>query len=192
MEGRPLDTDLVFRAQQGDLGAYEELVRQYQDVAFRAAYIIVGDEGEAEEAAQTAFIKAYQALPSVKPDAPFRPWLLAIVGNEARNRRASAGRRARLALRLTQCQRSVGAAPSAERAALVGERERLLLAAVERLPELDRVVIQARYFLDLSEREAAAALGCRPGTVKSRLSRALSRLRLLIEADGYAWREGDE
>ncbi len=192
MEGLPLDTDLLFEAQQGNVGAYEELVRRYQDVAFRAAYIIVGDECEAEEAAQTAFVKAYQALPRVKPGAPFRPWLLAIVGNEARNRRASAGRRVRLGLRLTQCQRSVGTAPSAERVVLVGEREQRLLEAVGRLPELDRLVIQARYFLDLSECEAAAALGCRPGTVKSRLSRALSRLRILIETDGYSWWEGDE
>lgn len=193
MEGRPLDdTDLVLQAQQGDVSAYEALVRQYQDVAFRVAYIIVGEEAEAEDATQMAFVKAYTALPRVKPGAPFRPWLLAIVGNEARNRRMAVSRRARLALRLAQSQRSAGAAPSAERVALGSERRRELLEAVESLPERDRLVIQARYFLDLSEGEMAAMLGCRPGTVKSRLSRALTRLRRLVETDGDGWRERGE
>lgn len=194
MEGRPLDdAELVLQAQQGDVGAYEALVRQYQDVAFRVAYLITGDEAEAEDAAQAAFVKAYVSLHRVNSGAPFRPWLLAIAANEARNRRTAATRRARLALRLTQSQRSRGAAPSAERVALGSERRRELLGAVERLPERDRLVIQARYFLDLSEREMAAVLGCRPGTVKSRLSRALARLRSQVEGKQDGWQEhGDE
>ena len=69
------------------------------------------------------------------------------------------------------------AAPSPEAALLDAERRGQLLAALERLSEPDREAIACRYFLDLSEAETAAALGVRPGTVKSRLSRALDRLR---------------
>jgi RNA polymerase sigma-70 factor (ECF subfamily) len=72
------------------------------------------------------------------------------------------------------------AAPSPEAAALEHERDRLLLDAVARLPRRDQQVIGYRYFLDLSEAETALALGVRPGTVKSRLSRAMGRLRRLI------------
>ena len=64
---------------------------------------------------------------------------------------------------------------------LAGERRAALLAAVERLPERDRLVIACRYFLELDEAETAAALDCRRGTVKSRLSRALERLRAELE-----------
>lgn len=65
------------------MDAYDELVRRYQDVAFRTALVITGDPDEAEDAAQSAFIKAYRALPRFDVNRPFRPWLLTIVGNEA-------------------------------------------------------------------------------------------------------------
>jgi RNA polymerase sigma-70 factor (ECF subfamily) len=69
------------------------------------------------------------------------------------------------------------AAPSPEAAALAAEERTALLGALERLNERDRLVIAYRYLFDLSEAEMAAALDLRPGTVKSRLSRALDRLR---------------
>jgi RNA polymerase sigma factor (sigma-70 family) len=111
----------------------------------------------------------------------FRPWLLAIVANEARNRRRSSGRRARLALRSAAQLRPGDAAPSPEAAVLDAEGRERLLAAVNELREEERLVVACRYFLDLSETETAAALGLRPGTVKSRLSRALARLRASLE-----------
>ena len=74
-------------------------MREHQDVAFRAAYLVTGSAAEAEDAAQEGFVKAWQALGRFREGAPFRPWLLAIVVNEARNRRRHAGRQAALALR---------------------------------------------------------------------------------------------
>jgi RNA polymerase sigma factor (sigma-70 family) len=175
--GRPLDDlELVARAKRGDADAYEELVRAYQGIALRTAYVIAGNAADAEEAAQDGFVKAYRALWRFRAGAPFKPWLLRIVANEARNRRRSAGRRAALALRATQ-EPSGEAAPSPEAALLDAERRDDLVAALNRLPEHDREALACRYFLDLSEAEIAAALGVRPGTVKSRLSRALGRLR---------------
>src|SRR5918992_1106220 len=97
---RPQDeSELVERARRGDERAYEELVRQHQGIAFRTAYLVAGDAGDAEEAAQEGFVKAYRALGRFRRGAPFRPWLLQIVANEARNRRRSSGRRAGLAAR---------------------------------------------------------------------------------------------
>jgi len=179
VEGRPLDTDdrLVERAREGDVHAYGVLVLRYQDLAYRTARLVAGAAADAEDAAQEGFVKAYYALPRFRPGAAFRPWLLAIVANEARNRRRTARRQGDLAVRVAEDRPSGDAAPSPEAAALAGERRRVLLAAVNRLPEADRQVIACRYFLELSEAEVAAALGCRRGTVKSRTSRALAHLR---------------
>jgi RNA polymerase sigma-70 factor (ECF subfamily) len=175
---RPLDEpDLIERTKRGDADAYEALVHAYQGIAFRTAYVITGSAADAEEAAQDGFVKAYRAIGRFRSGEPFRPWLLRIVANEARNRRRSAGRRALLALRAAEAQGSGGAVPSPEDSAVVGERSAELLAAVNELPEDQRAVVACRYFLDLSEEETAAALGVRAGTVKSRLSRALDRLR---------------
>ena len=178
MVSRPHDEGaLVERARRGDEQAYEELVRAYQGIAFRTAYVIAGSASDAEEAAQEAFVKAYRALGRFRTGSPFRPWLLRIVANEARNRRRSAGRRAALSLRAAAEESSGGAAPSPEGALLAGEEQERLLAAVNALREEERLVIACRYFLELSEDETAAALGVRIGTVKSRTSRALDHLR---------------
>ncbi len=184
MEGRPLeDTELIDRARRGDASAYEEIVRRYRDVALRTATIVGGNAAEAEDAAQEAFVKAYAALGRFRDGAPFRPWLLRIVANEARNRRRSAGRREGLALRAAGDRRpGLDAAPSPEAAVLDQERRASLLAAVNGLRDEDREVIGARYFLDLSESEMAEALRIPRGTVKSRLSRAMSRLRTELES----------
>ena len=179
MGDRPLsaDDELVARARGGDTRAYGTLVKEHQTLAFRTAYLLTGSAADAEDAVQDAFVKAYGALDRFRPGAPFRPWLLAIVANEARNRRRSAGRRERLALRAAEDPLSGGAVPSPETALLDAERREALLAAVEDLREEDRLVLAARYFLGLSEEEAASMLGWRRGTVKSRTSRALVRLR---------------
>jgi RNA polymerase sigma-70 factor, ECF subfamily len=157
--------------------AYEELVRRYQDVAVRTAYVVAGSADDAEDAAQEGFVKAYAALGRFRAGAPFRPWLLRIVANEARNRRRSAGRRAALAVRAAEDRPSSDAAPSPEVAVLAHETRDALVAALNGLRDEDREVIGARYFLDLSEAETADTLGLPRGTVKSRLSRALGRLR---------------
>jgi RNA polymerase sigma factor (sigma-70 family) len=177
VEGRPLEEELVERAKRGDTVAYEEIVQTYEGIAFRVAYLITGSAADAEEAAQDGFVKAYRALGRFRRGAPFRPWLLQIVANEARNRVRSAGRRANLALRLAEDRRAGDAAPSPEAALVDAERRSTLLERVNELPDDHRLVVALRYFLDLSEEETANVLGVRPGTVKSRASRALERLR---------------
>ena len=179
MEGRPpVEAELVERARGGDVAAFEALVRAHQAIAFRTAWIVSGGTDDAEDAAQEGFVKAFAALPRFRPGSPFRPWLLTIVANEARNRRRAAGRREALALRIPQDRRAGGAAPSPEAAVLASERRKALIGGLARLADPDRQVIALRYLLELSEAEAAAVLGVPAGTVKSRLSRALERLRV--------------
>lgn len=168
------DADLVERARSGDDVAFGALVDRYAEVAFRSALLICRDADEARDAAQEGFIRAHRALGRFRPDAELRPWLLRIVGNAARNRRRGAGRRSGLAMRLAPATR-VGA--SAEDELLASERRRELLSAIDAMREDDRVVITLRWFVDLSESEMAAVLDCPRGTVKSRLSRAMERLR---------------
>src|SRR5262249_43697658 len=143
--------------------------------AFRVACLIAGSE--AEEAGQEGVLKAWRALRRFRPDAPFRPWLLRIVANEARNRRRSMGRRAALVLRLERGDVSGGAAPSPETALAAAEERTRLLEALDALPDDSRLALACRYLLELDEAETAAALGVPRGTVKSRVSRALDRLR---------------
>lgn len=122
-------------------------------------------------------MKAFYALDRFRSGAPFKPWLLRIVANEARNRIRSQVRREGLALRASEARPSGEAAPSPEEAALASEGRAELLAAVESLKEADRIAISLRFFAELTEAEMAEVLGVPKGTVKSRLSRALERLR---------------
>jgi RNA polymerase sigma factor (sigma-70 family) len=154
----------------------------YQTLAFRTAYLLTGSAADAEDAAQVGFVKAWTALPRFRRGAPFKPWLLRIVANEAHNRRRATGRRAALAVRAIAAQPPDDAAPSPEGAALGRERQEELLAAVSRLDERDQDVLTCRYFLELSEEETCQVLGVRRGTVKSRTARALDRLRGEVEA----------
>lgn len=199
MEDRPLEeSDFVDRARQGDVSAYEALVQRYQEIAFRTAYVITRDAADAEDVVQEAFVKAYYALARFQAGAPFRPWLLRIVANEARNRRVASHRRASLTLHIAEESSAEESAPSPEVAALAAEQRMTLVKAMDALREEDRLVITYRYFLDLSEAEMAEALGCARGTVKSRLSRALGRLRHGLglgsgttRPEGEAVRKGD-
>jgi RNA polymerase sigma-70 factor (ECF subfamily) len=175
------EASLVAKAKRGEMRAYEQIVEQHQATAFRVAWLITGSSADAEEAAQDAFLKAYRALGRFRDGAPFRPWLLRIVANEARNRRVAAGRRERLALSALEGQRHDEPVASPEREVLEADARRELIDALRRLDERDRLVIAYRYFLELSEAEMAAALDCRRGTVKSRLNRALARLKSEME-----------
>ena len=173
----PTEEELVERARNGDGAAFGALIRMEEEIAFRTAYLITRNAADAEDAAQAALVKAFFALPRFRRGAPLRPWLLAIVANEARNRRRGGGRREALALRAAHELPSGDAAPSPEGRLLAAEQRAELLAALEQLEEDDRLVLSCRYLLDLSEAETADVLSLRRGTVKSRTSRALERLR---------------
>ena len=183
---------MIARAQAGDATAYETLVRRYQTLAFRTAWLITGEQATAEDATQNAFLKGWQAIDrfSLKrvhdgesTKSPFRPWLLRIVANEARNRLRAELRHPLIALDDAPERSDPSSESDPEESTLTLETNQALAGALNLLSPEDRQVIAMRYLLDLSEREMAAALGVPPGTVKSRLARALRRARTMLEPD---------
>jgi RNA polymerase sigma-70 factor (ECF subfamily) len=175
------DGALLELARAGDVAAYEVLVRRYQHLALRTAHAVLGGGADVEDAVQEAFVKAYYALGRFRAGSPFRPWLLRIVANESIDRARGAARTVSLGLRPDMDDGPVDPGqPSPEATALALEQQAELLAALNTLKPDDRLVIAYRYWLDMPEAEMAAALGCARGTVKSRLSRALDRLRARI------------
>lgn len=181
-----MEADFIRRARQGDEAAYEQLVREHQEAVFRLAYLMLGSPADAEDVAQEVFISAHAALDRIDDTRPLRPYLLAIAANRARNRRRALGRYVAALRRLIVPEHNVRA--ETERAL----EAQALWGAVRRLSETDQEVIYLRYFLELSVDEAAQAMGVEPGTVKSRLSRALVRLRGVIARDFPLLVEGRE
>jgi RNA polymerase sigma factor (sigma-70 family) len=173
---------LILRARAGDHEAYARLIRDHQLVAMRvAAY--VGDPTLAEDVVQESFVKAYLALGRFDVSRPFRPWLLTIVANEARSRLRTRRRAELLTERLgASAEPDNAESPEDIVLARIGMAE--LTSALAGLREGDRNVLGLRFVLDLGEAETAAVLGCRVGTVKSQTSRALARLRGVLEEAG--------
>jgi RNA polymerase sigma factor (sigma-70 family) len=175
----------VARARDGDLDAFEVLVARHTALAYRTA-VLLGAGPDASDAVQDAFVKAFRGLRSFRQEAPFRPWLLRIVANETLNVHRSARRRVGAELRLAagmSADELASVVESAESAALRAERRGQLLDAVRELPDKYRLVVTCRYFLELSEEETSVILGWPRGSVKSRLARALRRLRERLDAD---------
>lgn len=168
---------LAARAKQGDEIAFAELVRLHAPVAHRVAYLITRSAADADDALQDGMVKAYYALDRFRPDRPFRPWFVTIVSNEARNRARSDARRE--ALRLRVATKAPPSDPADDAVASVQSKE--LLSLVDALPARLRAAVALRHVVGLSERETAAALGIRQGTVKSRVSRGLQRIRESLE-----------
>jgi len=168
----------VDRARAGDRDAYALLVARYGALAHRTAYLL-GAGDDAEDVVQEAFVKAYRGLGSFRAGAPFRPWLLRIVANETSNLRRGSRRRRTLELRLAEPDT---APTEPEREVVAADARARLLAAVNAMPARDRQVLTCRYFLDLTEAETAEVLAWPRGSVKSRLSRAIEKLRRTLPA----------
>jgi RNA polymerase sigma-70 factor (ECF subfamily) len=171
---------LVRHAVNGDAAAWESLVGIHQEAVFRLAYLLLGDPDDAKDIAQDSFLRAWGHLGSFDTTRPLRPWLLSIAANLARNRRRSAGRY------IAALMRSFRDEPASERIEERSARNfqaRELWKAVQRLNVLDQQIVYLRYFLELPVTETAEILNVPEGTVKSRLSRALEKLRNIIRRD---------
>ncbi|MEV6243261.1 RNA polymerase sigma factor [Lentzea sp. NPDC051838] len=169
--------DAVARAIAGDQAAYGELVTRYTALAHRTAYLL-GAGADAGDVVQEAFVKAYRKLDTFKLQADFKPWLLKIVANETKNLHRGRRRRNLMELKMAAITETVD---HDDPGTLVDDSRAKLLQAVQSLPDHDRQVVTCRYLLDLSEAETAQTLGLAKGTVKSRLSRALAKLRPMLE-----------
>jgi len=183
------DQDLIRRAAAGDAEAWEPLVLEYQQAVFRLAYLLLGDADEAEDIAQETFLRAWKHLMRFDPARPLKPWLLSITANLARNRRRSAGRYFSALMRAFREEPKPGLLEDKNARRFESEE---LWRAVKRLDLPDQQIVYLRLFIDLPVSETAETLQIAEGTVKSRLSRALGKLRTIIHADFPALLEGRE
>lgn len=187
------EDELIKRARQGDGAAWEALVREHQEPAFRLAYLMLGDAHQAEDVTQEAFIRAYRAIDQFDSTRPFRPWMLSITANLARNQRRSLGRYfAALRSFVDSSPDPVIHRDPDHLESRVAQRweSQTMWKAIRRLDQKDQQVIYLRYYLDLPIAEAAGTLGVAEVTVKSRTHRALNRLQAVIDRDFPTLREG--
>ena len=143
---------------------WEELVTQNENRLYRTALAILGCQQEAEDAVQDAFLRYLEKAPADLENSS--AWLMRVLVNGCKSRLRLAWRR-------------VGPLP--EMLPTPGPEERQELEELFALPPEDRVAIHLHYYEGYSTDEIAQILGCRPGTVRSRLSRARDRLRKLLE-----------
>jgi RNA polymerase sigma-70 factor (ECF subfamily) len=167
---------VLARVLAGDRAAYAVLVNRHAPVAKRLA-VLSGAGADADDVVQEAFVKAYRSLAAFREGSDFRPWLLRIVVNETRNLHRGHVRRVERELRVVREEAATGSTVDPADVAEGLGRRAALLDAIRHLPPDLRDVVTCRYLLDLSEAETATTLEVRPGTVKSRLHRALARLR---------------
>ncbi len=190
------DLDLVRRCQEGDQQAFRVLVERYEGRVYNLACSILGDREIARDAAQTAFIRAYRALPGFRADSGFYTWLYRIAVNVCLNA-AQKEKRRRDSTSLDSLLDS-GHFTSEhlwERRTPADDFERLKLQ--ETMQEVlnlispdHRLVIVLKDIEGMSQEEISETLNCSVGTVKSRLSRARAHLRDLLRPVYNEWKEG--
>lgn len=170
------------RAGEGDAPAFGELVARHSTSALRVATVVLGSTEGAPDAVQTATLRAWRARHRLDPDRGFRAWYLRIVANTARNERRSRSRRAALAVKAAAVPTTDHTIDTVtpEAAAVTSAERQIVLAGLNRLSADDRLILALRYFEDMTQSDIAQVLGCPVGTVKSRLSRAMSRLRQVL------------
>jgi RNA polymerase sigma-70 factor (sigma-E family) len=151
-----------------------ELYRAHMPAATRLAYLLTGDRATAEDVAQDAFLRAAGRIGGLRDENAFGAYLHRSVVNRVRNR----ARR----LTLERAHLRDDATPPPYELPDVATRDRLW-AALRRLPHRQRAALVLRFYLDLSEADTADRLGCRPGTVKSAVSRGLAALRADLATD---------
>ena len=178
MSEQKKDLDLVRKAQAGDKAAFDLLVRKYQNKIVSLVSRYLGQNGDVQDVAQDAFIKAYTALPGFRGEAAFYTWLYRIAVNSAKNYLMARGRRPAAVdvdaeeAEFFENSDALKENASPERLALTEEIKKVIFDTIEQLPEELKVAIQLREIDGMSYEEISAAMGCPIGTVRSRIFRA--------------------
>ncbi|MCL6611346.1 MAG: sigma-70 family RNA polymerase sigma factor [Peptococcaceae bacterium] len=176
------DSLLVERSRDGDLDAFEELVKRYESKVYTITFRFTGNHADASDLAQDAFIRAYQALRSFRGDASFATWLFTIASNVCRDELRKQQRKKKVSLDEVMSQ--PGGNPSLvtmdmspQECLERNETQDLVQRQLNSLSEDQRLILVMREIQGLSYEEIASALECSLGTVKSRLSRARRSLK---------------
>lgn len=167
---------LVRRIRNGDLGAFDVLVRRYMRRAFSVAYRILGQREDAEDLVQEAFLAALEGIDGFQRGRPFGPWLYRIVVNRGYNARKARALREAEAIP----EGTAASSPSPEVGAERAELRRRLAKAMASLSERQRLIVQLFELEGFSGAEIAEILQVRPGTVRWDLHRARATLRACL------------
>ncbi len=179
------DADLIRRYQKGDLDAFEEFIRRYQDRVFRIAGSLLFNSGFAEDVAQEVFLRAHRGLKGFRFRSSPYTWLYAATRNVCRefNRREKEHGEIDFEIAFAETQgREIDAR----------QCQRIVHMMIRELPERQRDVVLLRVFEELSVEDTAKTLRCRPGTVKASLHKAMKKLREYPQLESLRWRETDD
>jgi RNA polymerase sigma-70 factor (ECF subfamily) len=168
------EATLIRQARSGSADAVETLVRRHWDAAHRTAFLIVQDAAAAEDIAQEAMLAAVGAIDSFDRRRPLRPWLHRIVVNRSLDWVRARSRRAEVS---SEAPHAAGPSPAE------AERSEELMAALETLDPDDRALVVLRHMLGYRSSELAAILDMPAATVRTRLARALQKLRSQLEGE---------
>lgn len=179
MNGQVDDSILVRAAQNGDVDAFEDLVRRYQTSIYRVALRMLGSRADAQDAVQETFVRAWRALPRFRHDSAVSTWLYRIVTRRALDKIAS--RRTTGTLDEIELELDAGQDPA--QAAEHQERLRAVTRAIANLPPEQRAALVLREFEGLSYQEVAQVLGVGLPAIKTRIHRA----RLSVIQQTSSW-----
>jgi RNA polymerase sigma-70 factor (ECF subfamily) len=170
----PLEVRAIARVQQGDAAAYDYVVAKYLPRVVSIAFGIVRNSHDAEDLAQEAFVKAFQSIGRFRAGEPFGPWIYRIVTNAALDARKHRTKFREEALAETEpaARRDDAALP-----AMSNELARRIDAALEELPEMQRIVARLHLVEEFEHAEIAGIMELSEGTVRSHLSLARRKLR---------------
>lgn len=180
------DLQAIRRLKRGDIGGLEILVSRYQAKAVRVAFLITHDEALAEDVVQETFVRLYRRIGQFDSTRPFEPYLLRSVANAALNAARKSDRQVSLDGDPEQVERLLSQAASLESEVEYRQLKQQIVQALSRLEPRQRAVVVQRYYLEMSEKEMAAALDAPPGTVKWLLNTARTRLRDLLGSERSA------
>ena len=177
------EAQAIQRSQNGESDPFRFLVERYGKVLYGTAYLMTQDKGLAEDMVQETFLLAWRSLRSFWAGASFKPWVVRILVNRimAERRKKSVPQE-----QAVQAEAAIPSPSNPEQEVLTREVRLQVRRAIDTLSQEARDAILLRYYSELTVPEIAQALGWREGTVKSRLHRALSRLRDLLREEPAA------
>jgi len=184
------DADVIDRFKNGDRQAFDILVDRYAGKAFQVAYGVLGNREDAEEVAQDAFLRIHRALPNFRGDSEFTTWMYRIALNLARNKyrwNKSRGSQKNISMDapIENADNDGGGVvfevpttkPQPDQQVAFDELENNISTELEKLPDLYREALVMRNLDDMNYEQIATLLGCKLGTIKSRIARARDELR---------------
>ncbi|HOH28050.1 MAG TPA: sigma-70 family RNA polymerase sigma factor [Candidatus Hydrogenedentes bacterium] len=179
------DMELAARAREGDMAAFETLVRRYRNDVYALCYYFTRNREDAWDLSQEVFIKAHRALPGFRGDAGFKTWVLRIAANQSKDHL----KKRRLQTTPFEDTWESAATEAGQTPAETMEAKEIgaaIDAAVSRLPLKHRTAFMLREYEGLSYQEMAEVMHCSVGTVMSRLFHARKRLQHMLEPLGFA------